>query len=326
MRWTWCVAVVLLTPLAVVFQTAPAGSKVLGPNGEIAFSRFDPNLGDTTTVVVNPDGSGQQTIFPGQVTGQPHWSPNGTLLAFLTPDDNPCPPCAASTVVLNPDTGVSRVLPPPDPKNLSSECSIWSPDGKRFACEVESNDGSRNGMYTVRTSDGRGLRQITSNPGGNDVPIDYSPNGEQIVFGRLGQDHACTTKAALYVVNIDGSGLQQITPPGFCDDDGSWSPDGSKIVFEHFGSLYTVHPDGTHLVKIPLKTGSATTSFSAFDASWSPDGTKIAFSLRTKAGTGSSAAEGIGTANADGSDVQMITVSPSGDDSKVDWGPHPLAP
>jgi Tol biopolymer transport system component len=183
MRWSSSGTVVVLMLVGLIVPSAPASSKVAGPNGEIAFSRFDPNLGDTTTVVVNPDGSGLQTIFPGQVTGQPHWSPDGSLLAFLTPDDNPCPPCAASTVVLNPDTGVSRVLPPPDPKNLSSGCSIWSPDAKRFACEIESNDGSRNGMYTVRTSDGRGLRQITSNPGGNDVPIDYSPSGKQIVFG-----------------------------------------------------------------------------------------------------------------------------------------------
>jgi Tol biopolymer transport system component len=315
--------VAAITLFGLVAFGGTAHAKVPGPNGRIAFSRFDPTIGDTTTFIVDPNGNGLQAIFAGQVTGQPRWSPDGSALAFFSPDNNPCPPCAASTVILNPDTGAFRVLTPPQPNTLSTACDIWSPNAKRFACEVESDDGSRNGLYTVRTSDGRGLKQLTSDPGGNDVPIDYSPNGKQIVFGRLGPDHACTPSAALYVVNVDGSGLSRITPPGFCDDDGSWSPDGTEIVFEHFGSLYTVHPDGSRLSKISLRTGSSTTAFTAFDAGWSPDGTKLVFSLNVK-GSAGSVQEGIGTADADGSNVQMITTSPTRDD-KADWGPHPLA-
>src|SRR5207253_6419876 len=91
--------------------------------------------------------------------------------------------------------------------------------------------------------------------GGVDSPIDYSPNGSQIVFARRGPN-GCDTKSALYVVNVDGSDLRRITPWGFCDDDGSWSPDGTKIAFEHRGSLFVVHPDGTSLAKIPLATNS----------------------------------------------------------------------
>ena len=94
-------------------------------------------------------------------------------------------------------------------------------------------------------------------------------------------------------------------------------------MFEHLGSLYTVHPDGTGLVKIPLQTGSATTARPAFDPGWSPDGTKLVFSINTKTSDGATQ-EGIATANADGSDVQMITTSPTRD-HKADWGPHPLA-
>ena len=76
-------------------------------------------------------------------------------------------------------------------------------------------------------------------------------------------------------------------------------------------------------MKITLKTGSTTTAFTAFDAGWSPDGTKLVFSLNIQ-GPAGSVQEGIGTANADGSDVQMITTSPTRE-SKADWGPHPLA-
>ena len=50
-----------------------------------------------------------------------------------------------------------------------------------------------------------------------------------------------------------GSGLRRITPWGW-GGDGSWSPDGTEIVFEHFGALFIVHPDGSSRSKISLQT------------------------------------------------------------------------
>jgi Tol biopolymer transport system component len=169
----------------------------------------------------------------------------------------------------------------------------------------------------------RGSHEGHLDPRGDDVPIDYSPDGKQIVFGRTDPNGPPGKNQALFVVNVNGTGLHRITPWGFSDDDGSWSPDGTKIVFEHFASVYSVHPDRTGLVKIPLQTRRTTTNFTAFDAGWSPDGTKLVFSLRTHAGDGT-VQEGIGTANADGSDVRMITTSPTRD-ANADWGPNLLA-
>lgn len=303
----------------IALAAMPASAKVSGPNGQIAFARYDQSIGDDVTYTVDPDGSHLQALFPGMQTSAPHWSPDGSKLALQAGLNNPCPPCAASTIILNPDTGSFRVLSPPDP-NLATNCSIWSPDAKHFACEVGSNDGSRNGIYTIRTSDGGGLTQITSNPGGNDVPIDYSPNGKQFVFGRLGQDHACGPTNAIYVVNVDGSGLRRITPWGFCDDDGSWSPDGTQIAFasgERLGNIYVVHPDGTGLMQIPITISDLS---GVGDVSWSPDGSKITFILGTRRG-----GEGIYTANADGTNLRQVTSSPTFD-HEGDWGSHPITP
>jgi len=187
------------------------------------------------------------------------------------------------------------------------------------ACEGgNDSDPTVNGIYTIRSSDGGGLTRLTNAEGARDIPLDYSPNGTQIVFGRFDvPSRPANANSALFLVNIDGTGLRRITPWGFSDDTGSWSPDGTRIAFEHFGSLFVVHPDGTGLERIPLAI-----SYRSFagDPVWSPDGTAIVFLLFTRTGQ-----EGIATANTDGSDVQLVTISPTFD-HQPDWGPHPLAP
>jgi Tol biopolymer transport system component len=180
----------------------------------------------------------------------------------------PCPPtCTGNTVIINPDTGTYRVLASQGFPAVSTFCSIWSPDATHFLCDGENDDNATvNGIYTIRSSDGGGLTRITDAGGMVDVPIDYSPDGRQIVFGRTVFNN-CSNRSAIYVVNVDGSGLHRVTPWGFCDDDGSWSPDGSRIAFvKPDGSIFTVHPDGSGLAKLPLVTGSR--SF-AGDVVWS---------------------------------------------------------
>ena len=317
----------LLAVAVMAVLALPAGAKVGGPNGRIVFSRATPDFQDSNTYTMNPDGSDVQPLFP-YGSGTPRWSPDGTEVAVTTSLGAPCDPdCTIYTAIINPDTGNYRLINANEPPFVFPNCWIWSPDATHFACDGENDSGSANGLYTVRSSDGGGLTRLTDAGGMADIPIDYSPDGTQIVFGRVDAgDHHCTTRSALYVVNVDGSGLHRITPWGFCDDDGSWSPDGSEIAFvKPDGSIFVVHPDGTGLAKIPLATHSR--SF-AGDVSWSPDGNKIGFILATptgppSGGPGASFQEGIATANADGSDVQQVTTTPTFD-HETDWGPHPI--
>jgi hypothetical protein len=60
------------------------------------------------------------------------------------------------------------------------------------------------------------------------------------------------------------------------------------------------------------------------DYAWSPDGTRIVFLLFGQVGSGTFE-EGIATTKADGSDVQLVTISPTFD-HQADWGAHPLVP
>lgn len=314
--------VIAVLAIALGLQmAAPATGKVPGTNGRIAFARSTPDFSDSFTYTSNPDGSDVQSLLPGFPSSSPRWSPDGSEVAVVSGLGALCPPtCTGNTVIIDAATGAYRVLTSQGFPAVSTWCSIWSPDARHFACEGgNDNDPSVRGIYTIRASDGGGLTRVTNSGGMEDVPIDYSPDGQRIVFGRVSvDDHGCGRTGALYVVNVDGTGLRRITPFGFCDDDGSWSPDGTRIAFAHRGSLFVVHPDGGEMSRIDI---AGTSRRFGGDIAWSPDGTKITFILATLRGPGTFQ-EGIATANADGSDVQLVTTSPTFD-NQTDWGARP---
>jgi hypothetical protein len=89
---------------------------------------------------------------------------------------------------------------------LFTSCTVWSADATHVACDGESKSNpSANGIYRIRSSDGGGLTRITDAGGGIAVLIDYSLDGNRMVFGRRGPDFECTKRSALFVVNVDGS-------------------------------------------------------------------------------------------------------------------------
>jgi Tol biopolymer transport system component len=308
----------LLAPIAV---TGPAQAKVSGANGQIVFGRFDPAVGDQVIYAVNPDGSHLRQVIPGpSMAGEcPHWSPDGSLIATCGAPDG------GATMLIDPDTGSFQELAGPDP-TLFTPCFVWSPNAERLACEsFGQTDPSRNGIYTIRSSDGSGLTRVTSNPDGDDLPGDYSPNGKQIVFGRTDPARPDRANQAVFVVNIDGSGLRRIAPWGLGACCGSWSPDGRWILFAGGGALYVVHPDGTGLQQVRLDTGGS--RYFATEPSWSPDGTMMVFSLFLP----KNGALDVYTTRADGTNLVQVTTALPGaadlgeGDELPDWGPHPLA-
>jgi TolB protein len=77
-------------------------------------------------------------------------------------------------------------------------------------------------------ADGTHKRQLTHNGAANWAPA-FHPNGRQIIFSS--NLHAPGTRSFdLYLVNIDGTGLERITFGGF-QSFPFFSPDGSKLVF-----------------------------------------------------------------------------------------------
>jgi TolB protein len=319
---------IVATTCLAALSVSTAGSAAARPpggNGQIAFARYSPELDDTVIYTVNPDGSSQHQVVPFALEC-PQWSPDGSRIATCGgPDDS-------ATAIVDPDTGNYRLLPMADAE-LFTGCSVWAPDARRLACGgFSDSDPSRNGIYTIRTSDGQGLTRMTSNPSGDDEPGSYSPNGHRLVFARYDADE---NSLGLFVVHTDGTHLRRIAPSGVtCCAGGDWSPTGNDIVFSRHvtpdvhSSIWIVHADGSNLREVPVKPtadcGGANDDAAAvgcFDPRWSPDGSRIVFGRGTE-----DLGRNIYTVRPDGSDLRMVTHGDASQSNEVpDWGPHPLA-
>ncbi len=303
-------AVFALSLLGLAAAGGPAQAQEPGPNGQIAFVRGNPALGDSQTYTANPDGSHQRLLHPG-VGGAPRWSPDGSKIAE---PGNP--------TIYNADGSVYTTLPYPlpgfDPDTVFG-CNVWSPDGTRLACEVlDDQHPERNGIYTFHFPDASDLVRVTTAPV-QDIPGDYSPGGSRIAFVRYDPARPASASHALFVVRTDGTALRKLTAWGTPPAGASWSPDGRWILFDAGGRIFVIHPDGSGLRQVRIDTGGS--RYFAKHSVWSPDGNKIALALFLP----QNRAQDIYTMNADGTGLTQVTASPTFDD-EPDWGTHPLAP
>jgi Tol biopolymer transport system component len=92
----------------------------------------------------------------------------------------------------------------------------------------------------------------------------------------------------LYTMNPDGTSIRQLTHPdwGFADLASSWSPDGTKLVFEeddntlNLADLYVINADGSDLDRLTDCAAEPQDSHRCggyFGPVWLPDGNSIVF-------------------------------------------------
>jgi TolB protein len=110
-----------------------------------------------------------------------------------------------------------------------------------------------------------------SNPSG----LEERPQPGPIVFSsNLNQKNG---NMALFIMNEDGTKLQQLTKESFSYIEPRWSPDGAKLVFS--STKNRTSPEGSPLFIMDVQTGASTQIADiGAGAVWSPDGEKIAYS------------------------------------------------
>src|SRR3712207_791782 len=140
----------------------------------------------------------------------------------------------------------------------------------------------RDGRVVLMNPDGTAERVLAN---GRDPAV--SPDGRRVAFAAFSAPGRCNRiNGYIRVINIDGTGLRDVTSPGRPECDASrnkdefqpaWSPDGARIAFVSsrtlaFDDIWVTASAGGGLRQL--------TSGAAFDThpDWSPDGRTIIFS------------------------------------------------
>jgi len=271
------------------------------PDGKrIVFVRA-PSIGVHSLWTVSADGSRLRRLSPPCPPGRdipaceaddgwPVWSPDGRHIAFqrlagaLRPRGSTVNTARAiykdELVVTDANGGHARTLVWLGPWRGDPQSPAWSPDGKRLVFIGKYMTSKTNGTgcecrsLWVVNADGSGLRRILRpglRPG---VRPDWSPDGGTILFRTHPGNDPSGYGANLYTIHPDGSGLRRLThfPSHVRVLDGSYSPDGSSIVFETsdgavggvLPDVYLMDADGTDIRPLTRTRNFETT------ADWGP--------------------------------------------------------
>jgi Tol biopolymer transport system component len=224
------------------------------PNGvHIVFSKQRTGDGAFTAQlwVVRTDGRRPHPLLrdPFFVDLGASYSPDGRRIVFTR-----CRPdfqaCAIARIDAD-GTGLTSVTP-----FRVSELDLYpqySPDGAQIAFGAQGRAGAQNAVYLMNAN-GLHIRRLTAPSLLARSPM-WSPDGRRIVFSA----HCCgfVAAAAIWTINVDRSGLQQITFPGRRRDfNPSYSPTGRRITFERDSedfsksTVWAVNADGTGPRKI----------------------------------------------------------------------------
>ncbi len=169
-------------------------------------------------------------------------SPNGKQIVFTSVRDGDL-----DLYSMNIDgTGVKRLT-----KDMGYDGgAFYAPDGKRIVYRAQhpQTPGEREAYQAllnrnlvetgnlelfVMNADGSGKQQVTRNGASNFAPF-FHPDGHRIIFSSSG-DKAAQAKGRtsfhVYIVDDDGTGLEQITHEGHFNSFPMFSPNGKLLVW-----------------------------------------------------------------------------------------------
>jgi WD40-like Beta Propeller Repeat len=275
--------------------------------GTIAFTRSDPSVGDDTTWLIAPDGSGEtqvvvDTNWGGDAFVYPGtgcclvFSPDGTRVAVGYDDNSGAggPGNWMQTRILTLDGADVSTIPVVcggcgSVQQLNFVPRAWSPDGSLLALETW---GAREGLALAPVHGDDWTLQLGGNH--HDVPVAFSPDGTKLLFVRV-TDGARGSLMELDVPDdaaLPGGGqsfegiTREVGAPGmlttidsYFGAPASWSPDGRQIAFAATDPslagdrmrIWVVDADGGE--PVPLTSDASIYT----GAAWSPDGHWIAF-------------------------------------------------
>lgn len=301
------IASLALGLLASMVAASPAQAAFPGANGRLVFQRELPAGDHTQTDVytIRPDGSGLKRLTSTAAWNEfgPAWNAAGTRIAFWR---TAAPFGPGSIWVMNADGTNPRRLT----SGFDARDPVWNPAGTRIA--FTRFETSSTHIWSLRTSDGKDLRRLTTGPVLDFEPA-WSPDGTAIAFSRGFPDGDV---GDLYVFQVSTRVVSRVTHSADYDHQVSWAPRGHRLVFERdtaqSSSIYAVNSSGALLTRL--------TSGPYFDIgpTFSPDKSFIAFG----SDRGSDFFHDLWVMRADGRDLHRIRAL-SYAEGFPDWQPLP---
>jgi Tol biopolymer transport system component len=174
-----------------------------------------------------------------------------------------------------------------------------------------SKDNFRQGSSGIFTINPDGSEPDRLGPG---YSPSWSADGGKVVFENFSGDGEEEFNQDIYVMNADGSGVEQVTSGRAYDFSPSFFPSGDKIAFvrespRNGTDVFTKDLTTNELTKLTDDPGFYEESLAV-----SPDGTKIAYSRYNRSSE-------IFVMDSDGSDPQNITTTGRVDEFGPDWSP-----
>ena len=156
----------------------------------------------------------------------------------------------------------------------------FSPDGTRIAYTSEgpqaSNPEGDREVYRMSAADGTGKKNLTNNKAAYDHSPDFSPGGKTIAY-ESGGKQASNPQGDYEVYRLnasDGTGKKNLTNNGEGVTDASpvFSPDGTKIVYESYGTQTTNAEGDDEVYRLKTLDGTGKKNLTDNEASdYSPD-------------------------------------------------------
>jgi Tol biopolymer transport system component len=188
------------------------------PDSErMAYSLYSTDTGPEQLIVIDRDGGNRRVVAERGL--HPQWSPDGKYVAFST-----------GGVGIGWDIAVALADGSQEYVRLApGQTFRWSPKGDAI---LAWNVGPHLRLVSLATHEAHDLADDVR-PVQPSSSMSFSPDGEQLVFiGSDPQGEAYNAHNALYVMKIDGTGLQKLVKPSMAVGWGfEWSPDGRYIVF-----------------------------------------------------------------------------------------------
>ena len=195
------------------------------------------------------------------------------------------------------------------------------PKGFDISVSLPGTEGGGSDVFMITADD---LEQLTSNSA-TDIQATWAPDCSRIAFAS--NRPGFSPNYDIYMMNPDGTGVVTVVDSPGVDMHPNWSPDGTRLVFNHddvhwepgpFGGgrwrangepdLYVVNVDGSGLTRLTDLPGLKVV------ADWSPDGRRILF------GGGQQDNSEIYVITVDGTGLRNLTNYPAQDDH-ARWSP-----